>query len=208
MSFDKYSIKFYEGLKNSQPLAFLASFSIIIGILTWENSSLPNVHKYAIIAGLSFIFSFVMSLSSQYFGDLWHSFRKFANWCKFLFLGIGIVHFILIAGEFGKPIPELWSIIFGIVALSLGGGLFIPLTTIKKRFQKNIFTRLQNQIILPFVGAGFLFVGGTLILNSFWNLSSYFNQVFLLWISIVGLGVFSYFIIDIIQDYQQYRRRK
>ena len=94
MTIDKNSIKFYDGLKNSQPLVFLASFSIIIGILTWDHEALPNIHKYAIIAGLSFIFSFVMSLSSQYIGNKWDSFRQFANWSKFLFLVIGIIHFI------------------------------------------------------------------------------------------------------------------
>ena len=65
---EKFSDDFYNKLKNSQPLAFLASLCMVVAAFTFTNKELPDVYQNAVSAAFSFIFSFVLSIISQIFG--------------------------------------------------------------------------------------------------------------------------------------------
>src|ERR1700687_5401102 len=166
---------FYECLKNAQPLAFLASLSIVIAAFTYTNIKVPNVYVDAVIASFAFLFSFIFSLISQLYKpeviifDLQKGEDKYSNifvdyflgFCRYgvyFFLIIGIIYLLLVAFEFSKTHLQLYSILFawaeffvGTMTLALG----VKALTFIKRLEVKPINIIIISIVGTVIGGGF-----------------------------------------------------
>jgi len=178
--------KFYEALKNSQPLAFLASFSIIIGILALNYEDLRQIHDNAIIAGFMFIFSFIMSLVFQIFGDRNYGLSQLARYSKYFFLAVGIFHLLLIAIHFGAEIEKIPKFVVGWLCLVLGGSVFgVAYTKKRTSFHHEKSYLIYDKTGPTLLGLGFLIIGIFALFVTFTGYEIPFD-----WVWIVYLGMF------------------
>ncbi|MDE1768991.1 MAG: hypothetical protein KGI28_00375 [Thaumarchaeota archaeon] len=131
--------RFYDALKNSQPLAFLASVSIGIAVLIHQIEEFSSVYNYAIIAGSMFLFSFIASLVYQLI-PLSDETKQKVRWSQYVFLGLGIMYLLLIVLNFSQKITSIMTLVFGWGFLAMGISYIIPLkkqwSTLKKEKSK------------------------------------------------------------------------
>ncbi len=186
MTSDPSDSKFYEAIKNSQPLAFLASFSIIIGILALNNDDLRQIHNDAIIAGFMFIFSFIMSLIYQIFGDRNNGLSPLVRYSQYFFLAVGIFHLLLIAIKFSAEIEQIPKYVVGWLFFVLGGTMFVYAYT-KKRIplhnEKSFL--IYDKTGLSLLGLGMLIIGVFALFVTFTGYEVPFD-----WLLPLYLGVF------------------
>ncbi len=112
----KIPLDFFGALRNAQPIAFLASLSLIIATFTFTN--FPNVYSNAIIASFMFIFSFVLSILIQIkiVKERLSANEPFWTLIRvgtYFFLAMGIIYLILIAVEFGKLQQQIFLLTKG-----------------------------------------------------------------------------------------------
>lgn len=124
---------FHEFLKNSQPLAFLASFSMIIAVFAFSNKEFGSIYTNAVLAASMFTVSFVCSYLSQVFVhreekegyDKPFSLFESIRYGTYFFFGIGVIYLILIVNEFAKSLPQIPSIVSGWIWLFAGLSLIV-----------------------------------------------------------------------------------
>lgn len=156
--------KFYEALKNSQPLAFLASISIGIAVLIHSTSQqLPTIYNYAIIAGAMFLASFIASLAFQLLLVTNES-KQMARWSQYVFLMLGIFYLVLIMLNFSQTIPQIIELVFGWVLFGLGISFII---TLKKEMEKEKMGNLKLGYSIT-LAIFLLTVGSMLLLFAFY----------------------------------------
>jgi hypothetical protein len=204
-------INFYTALKNSQPLAFLASFSIIIGILSLDKPALPAIHQDAILAGFMFIFSFIASLVSQISENRDKALEILGRGSTYFFLSVGILYLLSIAAKFSTIFSQIPTFVFGWMLLFMGGAFFIQivikLQTTKKILRgPNKLLDIQNEIAQPIIGSGFLILGGFLLASAF--LERDFDWIVLIQTSITigGIGALVLFGSAIIEGINYLRK--
>jgi len=147
----KFDDLFYEFLRKSQPLAFLASFSMIIAVFAHSNKDIPiPVYNDAATASMMFIISFITSMLGQLTAEndvrnkeLYPSTisEAFRYGTYFLF-GIGVIYLLLVASEFSKlslPIPQ---IVFGWFKLSVGIMTAAVIRLVIKRYREKNYSGL------------------------------------------------------------------
>lgn len=126
---------FYEKLKNSQPIAFLASLCMVVAAFTYTNNQLPDVYQNAVSAAFSFVFSFVLSLVYQIFRDKLDD-KRFDLLVKigiyFLF-AVGILYLIFIGISFSSKLPQIPQILFSWFYAYIG---VITILVVRKTLQK------------------------------------------------------------------------
>lgn len=142
--------KFYEALKNSQPLAFLASISIGIAVLIHSTSQqLPTIYNYAIIAGAMFLASFITSLVYQLLA-VSQEFKQQARWSQYAFMAFGILYLFLIMLNFSQTIPQIIFIVFGWGMLAIVIPWVIPLKKQLELEKRNKGKLAQIVIVIVF----------------------------------------------------------
>ena len=144
--------KFYDALKNAQPLAFLASVSIGIAVLIHAipTPQLPvGIDNYAISAGSYFLFSFIVSLVYQIV-EFPKRTKQFLRWTKHFLLVIGILFLLLIVLTFSIKIPQIVTLPMGWVFLAMGIYMIIDLKKEWKSIKKDKF-RIGMVIFLFFI---------------------------------------------------------
>jgi len=174
---------FYDALKNAQPLAFLASFSIIIGIISFSNIELSKIHQDAIIAGVMFILSFIMSLLFQLFSK--SGLADLAKYTKYFFLAVGIFHLLHIVTTFGSLIDKIPIFVAGWLFFVLGAVTFIQGYTRQKTvlMKKKLFW--INYKLSPIImGSGLLIIGIPALFVAFTGEILPFDWV---WLLIIGI---------------------
>lgn len=179
---------FYEALKNAQPLAFLASFSMVIGILAFSNNDLISIRQDAIVAGFMFIFSFVMSLISQLFGRHNYGLNQLAKYTIYFFLAVGIFHWLLIAITFSSEILKIPKLLGAWIFFLLGGGIFVRAYTAKihPAFKNDKFLFIYHKLAPGLAGFGMLFMGIIFLFIIFTNYELPFDWP---WVLYIGLGI-------------------
>lgn len=162
---------FYDSLKNAQPLAFLASLSIVIAAFTYSNEKLPNVYVYATLASFTFLFSFIFSMISQLYRPEYKIsiiesppgfiraykdlFILFSRSGVYFFLIFGIIYLLLVAYEFTKIHLQLFNVLIGWLQLFTGtvaGYAVIKLLTKIKRTKVRI---TRNATFVIFMASAF-----------------------------------------------------
>ena len=188
---------FYNALKNAQPLAFLASFSIIIGIIAYGNDEISKIHQDAIIAGVMFILSFIMSLLFQLFPQ--SGLSSLARYTKYFFVAVGIFHLLYIVVTFGADIDKIPIFVAGWLFFALGIVTFLRGYARQKTLlmKKKLF--LINYKISPIIsGLGFLIIGIPALFVAFTGEVLPFDWSWLLYIG-MPLGAFGFFL-EILTD--------
>lgn len=170
---------FYTFLKDAQPIAFLASFSMIIAVFAFPNVQFNSIYKYAAIASSMFLISFVFSLISRVAivrekeENVERSYyTNFTRYGTFFFLSVGFVNLGLIVVEFSNSVQSIKFWIWGWLSLFLGLIILYyrwnPASAILKK--KN-FRSLDSLLTISAI----LFAGSN-ILNGVDNLSrAFFN---------------------------------
>ena len=157
-------------LKNAQPLAFMASLSIIIAAFTFDEDKLPNVSSNAIIAAFMFLISFVLSLIDQIPIKKENGDMSPLRFGKYFFLGIGILYLLLITWEFSKSLTQIGTIVVGWLTLSVGVTTLPILILRKGKFTKHqttsIFAKLATATMTIF-SSSFIVVGGGTVASIF-----------------------------------------
>lgn len=111
--------RFYDALKNAQPIVFLASFAMIIAVFSSSNEEIAGVYNNSVLASIMFLVSFGFSLYDQLFrredDDIW------LRGGKYFFFIIGVLYLAIIAFEFSKPLPQTFVIIlyWGVIAIGI-----------------------------------------------------------------------------------------
>jgi len=160
---------FYDFLKKSQPIAFLASFSMLIAVFAFPNEGLQLVYQNAAMAAFMFVLAFVFSLLSQL---AIYSEKKdgmeptfipeLIRYGTYFFLIIGIAYLVLIVLEFKESFPALPEIVVGWASLFIGvAALF---------FVKNFYSAIKKSkdfvvlLVRMFsLMTGIIFVGAIII---------------------------------------------
>lgn len=134
--------RFYDVLKNAQPLAFLASVSIGIAVLI--HAAMPTmeqeetIYNYAISAGSYFLFSFIVSLVYQLI-EFPERTKQFLRWTRNFLLVIGILFLLLIVFTFSIKIPQILSVPMGWIFLAMGIYMIIDAKKEWKSMKKDKF---------------------------------------------------------------------
>lgn len=199
---------FYDALKKAQPLAFLASFSLIIGIISSVNdSSLPDIQSDAIIAGFMFIFAFITAMINQVFKES-VSIEKFTRLSQYFFFVIGIIYFLFIALKFSETILQIPTIFVGWFIIFLGISFFVRVYPIKKNFWrgKNKFIEIEDKIAYPLVGLGFFILGGFLVASALFQHTFDWVVLILSSVSFWVAGFFLYMVCDLLRLELKIRR--
>ena len=113
---DSIDSRFYVMLRNSQPLAFLASFAIVIAAFTFSNTSLPKVHENSVIAAVMFLISFSLSMCDQTSKKQVTSIQ----YGKYFFFGSGMLYLVFVAMDFAKSLPQISDIVLGWLTMAVG----------------------------------------------------------------------------------------
>ena len=162
--------RFYESLKKSQPIDFLASFSMITAVFSVTN--LPAIYTNAVMATIMFLISFVLSFIDQLFP---HKDPSLADdvirYGKFFFLAIGILYLISIAFEFAKDLPEIRTIFYGWIIIGIGFSFLSPVVARIGKYKSKDYPDKRKFNLLIYLGyvsgAGFILAGAVYILNTF-----------------------------------------
>ena len=183
--------RFYDALRNSQPLALLCSLSFIISAFTFEK--IPTVYDNAVPAGIMFFLAFFFSLLEQtIIGTTSDNDHPFIHWSKFFFLGLGIIYLGLIALEFSES-EQIGGIMIGWILILLPAPMYLSsIYDIKKLFEKNrIKTRFEIPIIIiGFLGAiSFSIFGLSLLSNSMLETSFELWYLFFVGGGLMGIAV-------------------
>lgn len=135
---------FHEFLRNSQPLAFLASFSMIIAVFAFPNKEFEIVYTNATLSASMFIISFVSSYLSQFlvhreeqegYKEPFPMFESI-RYGSYFFFAVGVIYLILIVVEFAKNLDQIPNIIIGWVWLFAGISLLIAIIRNMKSLKK------------------------------------------------------------------------
>ena len=201
---------FYDVLRKTQPYAFLASFSLIIGIISSaKDYSLPDIQSDAIIAGLMFIFAFITAITNQVFkkSDL---IEKFTRLSQHFFFVIGLIYFLFIALKFSETLLQIPTIFVGWLVIFLGIGFFVRIYPIKKNFwrTKKKLIEIEDKIAYPLIGLGFFIMGGSLVVSALFQQTLDWSTVFLLSISFGVIGFSLYMGCEILRLESLRRRLK
>ncbi len=130
--------KFYESLRKSQPIAFLASLSMVIAAFTHSNNDTVGVYNSAVLATIMFLLSFAFSLFDQLFPKNPKEDNTWRTGGKYFFFAFGILFLGLVAYEFGKPLPQASTIAVYWIAIAVGISFLI---TVIKEIGKHDPTR-------------------------------------------------------------------
>jgi len=176
---------FYDALKKAQPLAFLASFSLIIGIISSSDTStsIPDIQSDAILAGFMFIFSFITAVVSQITKKS-VLISRFTRFSQYFFFTIGIIYFLFVALKFSETLLQIPTIFTGWLIIFLGIGLFVRIYPIKRKLWHGIkmLNEIEDKICYPTMGLAFFILGGSFVA------SALFQQNFD-WVTIVVLSL-------------------
>lgn len=204
---------FYAALKNAQPFAFLASFSLIIGIISSANeSSLPDIQSDAIIAGFMFIFAFITSIINQVYKES-DSIERFTRFSQYFFFTIGLVYFLFIALKFSETLLQIPTIFGGWLVIFFGIYFFVKVYPIKKNFwrSKKKLIEIEDKIAYPLIGLAFFIMGGSLVTSALIQQTFDWFSVILWSISFGIAGFFLYMgceILRLVLLTRKWRRQK
>ncbi len=149
----QFNQNFYDFLKNAQPLAFLASFSMIITVFSYPQEDLESIYQNAAMAASLFVISFVFSMMSQFLIIKEESeknepsfYPELIRYGTYFFFAIGSVYLILIVVEFGKNFESLFVIFISWISLFVGVS-FLAMTV------KHIYalTKVKEELV-PYDG--------------------------------------------------------
>lgn len=216
----------YDALKNSQPIAFLASLAIVIAAFTSSNDKLSSVYIDASIASFTFIFSFICSLAYQIQPKLespliditasepnstYSSNREilfaFARYGTYFFLIIGIAYLLLIAYEFGKSHVQLHNIVIGWLQVFFAFVVIVAIFRLSKvkrdtNFKIAKFTKI-TLVVLVATGVAFGINGAVNVLGGFIDVQQYSTYLSpLMGIMFIGIILIAY------DDFVRKRKRK
>lgn len=191
---------FHKSLNNAQPIAFLASLSIVIAAFTFSNEELQSVSTYAVVAGFMFLFSFIASLGNQINlvkqdDDNYEYYEKISRYGSYAFLSIGIGYLLLLAYEFGKSLPEIYLLTSGYVMFFAGG--FAIFAVVKFRVPNiNQYQGIQKgyyvieTTLVALLGEMMIFIGLSKMTEMFFSfkIESFLPAYFLIGLfSVLGL---------------------
>jgi len=186
---------FFRIIRNAQPIAFLASLCLIIATFSFTN--FQAVYSNAVIAAFSFIFSFIFSTLIQL---KWVQEDKFfiraTRSGAYFFLGVGVLYLLLIAVEFGKTLPQMFSLIQGWWSTFIGGALFYPVYFMLKKIETKRGADLYYEAtlaILTALGATGIFIMGVNALTETFFGQRYLTEMPSLIFALGGVGVFVIF---------------
>ncbi|HJW19927.1 MAG TPA: hypothetical protein VJ571_05160 [Candidatus Nitrosotalea sp.] len=140
--------RFYDALKNSQPLAFLASLSIVIAAFTYNVKDLPQVYPNAISGAFSFIFAFVFSMISLILQD--KDFPKISFYLRlgtYFFLGVGILYILFIAIAFSGKIPQIPQTFMAWTYGFVGIGATLTVWRIREKMNKESIPSFDKMLL-------------------------------------------------------------
>lgn len=190
----KSDSNFYEILRNSQPLAFLASFAIVIAAFTYQNKDLPNVHVNAVIASIMFFASFILAMADQ--ARRSKDPVSSVTFGKYFFLAIGILYLIFVSVDFAKSIPQITSIVSGWFTIAMGVAFLIPMIKRADEFQKRTnATLLEKSMAIGSTISAFSIIaaGSIIVSHAFFKFDINISFLYI----ICGLGVIPVFISDL-----------
>jgi len=156
---------FYEYLRDAQPLAFLASFSIVIAVFAFPNQKFNSVFEFAASASAMFLISFVVSLigrMAHYRETIEKSFgttyTELTRYGTFFFFGMGVFYLILILLEFSKTLSSISLIASGWLPLLGGFGILVW-------GRKKIVNELKGSIIEKILSISMIGLTATLFIH-------------------------------------------
>lgn len=166
----KANCKFYDALKNSQPIAFLASLSMVIATFSYSNHELPNVYTNAVLASMTFLISFVLSLIDQINLENDRDIPV-VHWGKFFFLAVGILYLIVVAVEFSKSLTQIYYIFSGWSSIAIGGSFLVSLLSKKGRLKPSSYEKQSEykyiELCWSVFSMGFIILGLLIIGQGF-----------------------------------------
>ena len=187
---------FYNSLKNSQPIAFLASLSMVIAVFAHNN--IPSVYSSAIFATVMFVISFCISLWDQMY--LKENPRNEAFYYgKIFFFGFGVFYLIKIALDFSKDTSEIGHIVLGWSLIAVSLGFYRPIVQKIGKFIPENYP-VKNYKIIQTIGflasSSFLIIAIPYVLPSIVDVK--FDANLVTYCTIIGFSLVLLFIVEII----------
>jgi hypothetical protein len=198
MSEPNENTKFYKSLKNAQPIAFLASFAMVIAAFSFKNNIDATIYGDAVIASVMFLISFMFSLIDQ-LRITAETGLRLVHWGKFFFLGIVILYLVGVGWGFAKSIPQIGDIFLSWTFILMGStGLGTLLSSKNKsypiKFTSDTIFFIVSSLCIFIVGLLYL---GRQILEQRIGTEVWSNLVTYLFIgSVISLGLAFFFTIQ------------
>ena len=160
-------VDFHTVIRNSQPMAFLASLSIIIAVFTFQKEDLPNVYPNAISGAFSFIFAFVTSILFQLLPPKGlYRLVLYFKFATYFFLGVGILYLLFIALAFSEDVDKISQTVsawvFGMVAISSSILVWRHFIKLKSKEKIPSFDKLSLPIFMIIAIASWIVTGAKL----------------------------------------------
>lgn len=162
-------LTFFEALKNSQPIAFMASLSFVVAALVIRTGTEQTpIYNAAVTAAILFLIAFIVSLIRQTrFGRRPPNELGYIAFSTYFFLCLGIVYWIIIAYEFSKQLPSIGTFV-GSLAIAFMGSSAVYGAVLSHQEQATKSTSKKiRELLLWMGGATFLFLFVLQILPSF-----------------------------------------
>lgn len=175
----KHHPKFLEAIKDTQPLAYIASFMLVIA--AFSTGEFTAARSYAIAAAVVFLFSFIFSFVHKML-----SFSLLAVW-SYTTTIVGIVLSIFVVWEFSKTVAMVGSAIsvsFSLIFIMIFGSSFYKLAMNFKHFLKEK-TRSKSALL------GHIFLTAESGLLLFIIITGIFD---ILGVHLIGSGIFPFII--------------
>lgn len=168
-----FDAKFYDAIKNAHPIAFLASLSMAVAVLSESTESLKSVYDNAILAAIMFLSSFLLSLTDK-LGQKTDR-DEYFKYGTYFFFAVGIFYLIRIGYDFSKTVPQVVSIFSGWVVLAMGISFLTTVVRKQGKFNPTLYKNNSNFRIIQILGcssaSGFLFSGLVFVGKGFFNLT-------------------------------------
>jgi hypothetical protein len=138
------SFDLLKAIKRAEPLAFLASLSLVISAFSFQGlGNLSKIYGYSVVSAFMFIFSFLFSIAAHYLiltkitqrlDPYLKILQRIMNFGIYFFLIIGMLFLILIAYQFGQSQPQIFTITYAF----LGSFIFYMSITIFFKLVKEL----------------------------------------------------------------------
>jgi hypothetical protein len=115
----------FFALKKAEPLAILASLSLVISVFTFDHrTDFGNIYNYSVVSTFMFLFAFMCAIIPK--GKTKKSILSDMLYTSgtFFFLAVGLIYLVLIAVEFGKENAQIISLAASWFLSFIGGASF------------------------------------------------------------------------------------
>jgi hypothetical protein len=188
-------VLFLKLLKQAEPVAVLASLSLVIAVFTFEHQDIfQTVYNYSVVSTFMFIFAFLSAVVRNLkFIKSDAMYSGVSSFAFYFFLAIGMIYMLLVAIEFGKQHSQIFSFVNGWLFSLAGGMCAFAVIRILKRLEtrqglKRVF-EFAYLLLFGAIAVASFTISATWLILAFTGIELSINPVTLVLIVASGFAI-------------------